>query len=55
VTAPKRPAHRPLLPLDQRMVVVSVRLSPAERDKLAALGGGAWLRGKLKAARLPPA
>lgn len=54
----KRPPNargqgRKPLPEDQRAVVRSVRLIPAEWEKLAALGGLAWLRAALKKARLP--
>lgn len=37
---------RPVLPPDQRTVVTSVRLTPAQRDKLRALGPK-WLPRKL--------
>lgn len=36
------------------LVAVSVKLSAAQRDKLARLGGSAWLRERIDAAQ-PPA
>jgi hypothetical protein len=39
------------LPDDERGVVGSIRLKPAEWEKYRALGGIEWLRAKLKAAK----
>lgn len=36
-------------------VAVSVQLSPAQRDKLARLGGSTWLRERIDAAPDEPA
>ncbi len=51
--AEKRTRGRPLkgtAPLDAR---VEVRLTTAQRDKLARLGGVDWLRARINRARLP--
>lgn len=53
----KRPPNdrgqgRKPLPEEERGVVGSVRLTPAEWDKFRALGGPAWLRKALSRARL---
>ncbi len=34
---------------------VVIRMSPAQREKLAALGGGAWVRDRIDRARAPGA
>jgi hypothetical protein len=57
--AAKRPPNdrgqgRKPLPEDQRAVVGSVRLTPAEWEKFKALGGVDWLRGAIKRARTKP-
>ncbi len=49
----KRPAHRPALPPEQRLEVVALRLSAAQRDKLARLGGATWVRRTIDKAREP--
>jgi len=49
---PKRPPNdrgqgrKPKAP-EQRMVVVPLRMTPAQKDKLTALGGAKWVRAKL--------
>ncbi len=43
---------RPSLPPGEKMVVVPIRLTEAQKAKLAALGGAAWLRAKIDKARL---
>ena len=48
----KRKPGRPLLPPGEKMVVIAVRLTEAQKAKLAALGGAAWLRAKIDKARL---
>lgn len=54
----KRPPNdrgqgRKPLPPDERARVGSIRLTPAQWEKLALLGGVAWLREKIDRARLP--
>lgn len=54
---PKRPPNdrgqgRKPLPEDERGVVGSIRLTPAEWEKFRALGAVAWLRPALKRARV---
>lgn len=51
--APKRPRGRPPVAPDEKMLPTTVRMTPAEREKYDALGGGDWFRKALKAARLP--
>lgn len=53
IAAAKRPRGRPPkgpAPLDAR---VEVRLTTAQRDKLARLGGVDWLRSRIDRARAP--
>jgi hypothetical protein len=38
---------------DDVLHVVPMRMTRAQRDKLAALGGGAWMRKRVDLARLP--
>ena len=40
--------RKPLAP-DGQTVVVTLRMTPAQRDKLAALGGPAWVRRRIDA------
>lgn len=58
---PKPPQHggarpgagrKPLAPGEQT-TIYTVRLTEAQRTKLEALGGGAWLRERIDRARLP--
>jgi hypothetical protein len=51
--AKKAPIGRPALPVDEKMQVVSVRLTPAQAAKYLRLGGGAWLRDRIDKAREP--
>ncbi len=51
-TEEKRKPGRPFLPPGEKMVVVPIRLTEAQKAKLAALGGAAWLRAKIDKARL---
>lgn len=49
---PKRPPNdrgqgRKPKPADQLMVVVPIRLTPAQRAKLTTLGGAKWVRAML--------
>ena len=51
-TQPKRPPSdrgqgRKPKPPEQRMVVVPLRMTPAQKDKLTDLGGAKWVRDRL--------
>lgn len=51
-TTPKRPPNnrgqgRKPKPPDQRMVVVPLRMTPHQKEKLTALGGAKWVRDRL--------
>lgn len=51
-TTPKRPPNdrgqgRKPKPEGGRMVVVPLRMTPAQKDKLANLGGAKWVRDRL--------
>jgi len=48
------PKERPSSARRAAPVSVTVRLSPAQRDKLQRLGGEAWLREQIDAADEPP-
>lgn len=48
---PKRPPGRPEVPAEDRLQVVSIRLTEAQKAKLERLGGSAWLREKIDRAR----
>jgi hypothetical protein len=60
-TSAKAPQHggarpgagRKPLAEGQETQIVSIRLTKAQRDKLDALGGAAWLRERIDRARLP--
>ena len=45
-------AGRKTLPNDQRMIVTPIRLTEAQREKLTALGGAAWIREKIEKAKI---
>ena len=45
---------RKALPVADKLVVGSIRLSPAQWVKLEALGGAAWLRERIDKARVIP-
>lgn len=49
---PKRPPGRPEVLPEDRLQVVSIRLTEAQKAKLEQLGGSAWLRRKIDAARV---
>jgi hypothetical protein len=51
-TETKRPPGRPEVPPEDRLQVVSIRLTEAQKAKLEQLGGSAWLREKINRARL---
>jgi hypothetical protein len=58
MTDAKRPPNdrgqgRKPLPPEQKATVGSIRLTPAQWEKFAALGGVAWLRQKIDRAKLP--
>jgi hypothetical protein len=48
-----KPAKGKRAPPAPRMVAVEVRLEPRQREKLALLGGDAWLREQIDQARVP--
>ena len=47
------PSH-PKTPWRPALVSVTLRLSPHQRDKLAQLGGEAWVREQIERAELAP-
>jgi uncharacterized protein (DUF4415 family) len=49
---PKRPRGRPALSPEERLEVITVRLTKAQREKFAALGDGEWLRKTLDKAKV---
>lgn len=49
----KRPQGRPPVTEAERLRIGTIRLTQAQWDKLAALGGVEWLRKKISAAKLP--
>lgn len=51
--ADKRKPGRPALPPSKALKVGSIRLTAAQWDKLAKLGGVAWLREKIDRAKGP--
>jgi hypothetical protein len=48
----KRPPGRPEVAEKDRLLVGAIRLTQAQWDKLAKLGGAEWLRQKINAARV---
>ena len=48
---PKRPQGRPPVPEAERLRIGTIRLTQAQWDKLAALGGVDWIRKKIDAAK----
>lgn len=44
---------RPPLPEGEAMVPVTVKMKPAQREKLARLGGAPWVRDKIEKAKEP--
>lgn len=50
--AAKRPQGRPELPEAERLVVVPIRLSTAQKAKLTTLGGAAWIRARIDRAKV---
>jgi hypothetical protein len=53
MTTAKRPPGRPEVSEADRLKVGTIRLTQAQWAKLAALGGAAWLRKKIDAAKAP--
>lgn len=53
MTAAKRPPGRPTVSEADRLRVGTIRLTQAQWDKLAALGGAEWMRQKISAAKAP--
>ena len=47
----KRPQGRPPVPESERLRIGTIRLTQAQWDKLAALGGVEWLRKRIDAAK----
>jgi hypothetical protein len=47
---PAKPKRAPAAP---RLVAVQVHLEPRQREKLALLGGEAWLREQIDEAKVP--
>ena len=43
---------RKALPNEQKMVNMNIRMLPAQKVKLSALGGGKWVRGKIDRAKI---
>lgn len=52
---PKRPQGRPPVADKDRLRVGAVRLTQAQWEKLAMLGGAEWLRKKIDAAKVKDA
>jgi hypothetical protein len=50
---PKRPPGRPPVADKDRLRVGTIRLTRAQWDKLAALGGAEWVRKKIDVAKVP--
>lgn len=48
---PKRPPGRPEVPPEDRLQVVSLRMTEAQKAKLDRLGGSAWVREKINRAK----
>jgi uncharacterized protein (DUF4415 family) len=48
----KRPRGRPSVAPENRLEVITVRLTRAQREKFAALGDGEWLRKQIDKARV---
>jgi len=48
---PKRPPGRPEVPPEDRLQVVSIRLTEAQKQKLERLGGSAWVRERINRAK----
>lgn len=51
MTAAKRPPGRPEVSEKDRLLVGAIRLTQAQWDKLAALGGVDWLRRQIRYAK----
>lgn len=41
------------LPEGEAMIPVTLKMKPAQREKLASLGGAPWVRQKIDKAKLP--
>ena len=46
-----RPPGRPVLPPGEKLGSITLRLKPADIEKLKALGGRHWVQEKLKKAK----
>jgi hypothetical protein len=49
----KNPGGRPPIPEAEKLTTLTFRGSIEHREKLAALGGGAWMRAQIDAAPWP--
>ncbi len=47
-TVPPKRRNRTTLPPEDILIPVCIRLSPAQKQKLMRLGGGSWLRERLR-------
>lgn len=54
MSAVKRPQGRPEVPPDQRLEVLTIRVTAAQRVKLALLGGSEWVRKAIDRAKVKP-
>jgi len=50
---PGRGGGRKPLPEGEALVPVTVKMKPAQKEKLAQLGGAPWVREKIDKAKLP--
>jgi len=51
VKQPKRPQGRPAIKPGEPTVTMCLRLTQAQRDKVARLGGAEWVRGRIERAK----
>ena len=52
---PNRGQGRPPVKAGEETVTVSLRVTPAQREKLARLGGAGWVRDRIDRAMIPNA
>jgi hypothetical protein len=50
---PGRGQGRKPLPEGEAMIPVSIKMKPAQRDKLLQLGGSPWVRERIDKAKVP--
>ena len=53
--SPKRPQGRPPVKQGEETVTVSLRMTPAQREKMDRLGGAKWVRDRIDRAKEPNA